>query len=475
MNFESRRMRFYQLRDLDKIPELQKLSEDERFAMRVASNVLPFRSNAYVVEDLINWDNVPNDPMYQLTFMQRGMLDQKHFDRIADLLQRDASQEELKNAVNEVRLKMNPHPAGQLTANVPEMEDNLVQGVQHKYRETTLIFPSAGQTCFSYCTFCFRWPQFVGMDDLKFATDESNRFQEYLKNQIEITDVLFTGGDPMIMKASKLAAYLEPLLEPVFDHIQTIRIGTKVLGYWPYRFVTDKDSDEILRLFEKVTNAGKHLAIMAHYNHPVELSTDIAKESIRRLQMTGAQIRSQSPVLKHINADPEIWAEMWKEQVKLGIIPYYMFVERDTGPKQYFELPLEQAYDIFQAAFQKVSGLGRTVRGPSMSAFPGKVCVEGMAEIKGEKVFVLTLLQGRKPDWVKKPFFAKYDPAATWLSDLKPAFGERTFFYESELAEIIEKIETKELKSTQSEPQSPGLKIDITGATAATTEAEEAS
>jgi hypothetical protein len=77
-----------------------------------------------------------------------------------------------------------------------------------------------------------------------------------------------------------------------------------------------------------------------------------------------------------------------------------------------------------------VSGLSRTVRGPSMSAFPGKVVIDGIVTIAGEKVFALQFLQARNPDWVRKPFYAKFDPEATWLDDLKPAFGEQKFFFE---------------------------------------------
>jgi hypothetical protein len=68
-----------------------------------------------------------------------------------------------------------------------------------------------------------------------------------------------------------------------------------------------------------------------------------------------------------------------------------------------------------------------------MSALPGKVAVDGITEIAGRRYFVLSLLQGRDPAWCKQPFFAEYDPDATWLSDLRPAFGERDFFYESQL------------------------------------------
>jgi hypothetical protein len=116
---------------------------------------------------------------------------------------------------------------------------------------------------------------------------------------------------------------------------------------------------------------------------------------------------------------------MWREQVRLDAIPYYYFVERDTGPSDYFGVPLVRATEIFTEAYRQVSGLARTVRGPVMSATAGKVCVDGVAEVAGQKVFVLRLLQARDAALVGRPFFARYDPEATWLSDLSPAFGGR--------------------------------------------------
>ncbi len=441
--FYERKLKFYGLRDIDKIPQLQKLSKEERFATKVVSHVLPFRTNNYVIEELIDWDNVPNDPMFQLTFMQKDMLFEEDFNKIADILKKNGSLEELKRAANEIRFKLNPHPAGQLTANVPYLNDQPVRGVQHKYKETCLVFPSSGQTCHAYCTFCFRWAQFVGINDLKFATDESKRFQAYLREHKEVTDVLFTGGDPMVMTLPKLEAYITPLLAPEFGHIRNIRIGTKSVAYWPYRYVADKDADGLLKLFEKVMNSGKHLALMAHYNHWIELSTPVARRAIRRLKNVGVKIRTQSPLIKHVNDDVSVWARMWKDQVNLGLIPYYFFVERDTGAKHYFAVPLSRAFNIYREAYKKVSGLSRTVRGPSMSATPGKVVIEGISEINNEKVFVLNFLQGRNPDWVKKPFFAKYDESSTWLDQLTPAFGEEEFFFEDELQKILEEKRRK--------------------------------
>ncbi|MCA9557631.1 MAG: hypothetical protein KC583_03605, partial [Myxococcales bacterium] len=293
-----------------------------------------------------------------------------------------------------------------------------------------------GQTCHAYCTYCFRWAQFVGLDALKFASREADTLTRYLGAHPEVTDVLFTGGDPLVMKTAVLRRYVEPLLQPGLEHVQTIRLGTKAPAYWPYRFVTDRDADDLLRLFEQVVRAGKHLAVMAHFSHPAELSTPVAEAALRRIIDTGAVVRCQAPLIRHVNDDADAWAAMWTKQVRLGAVPYYLFVERDTGPKHYFEVPLARALDIYQDAYRRVSGLGRTVRGPSMSATPGKVLVDGVAEVAGEKVFVLKMVQGRDPAWAGRTFFARYDEQAAWLDDLRPAFGRDAFFFEPGLRQM---------------------------------------
>ena len=422
----------YTRQTISQAPQWQLLSDELREAVQVVSRVLPFRTNQYVMDELIDWTNIPDDPIYRLTFPHRDMLSPAEYSHLRDLVLEKKDEAAIEAAVRSIRMRMNPHPAGQMTHNVPFLNGQPVNGLQHKYKETVLFFPSAGQTCHAYCTFCFRWPQFVGMDDLKFDARESNELVEYLKQHHEVTDVLITGGDPLIMNTRSLAGYIEPLLAPELLHIQNIRIGTKSVSYWPQRFVTDKDSDDLMRLFDKVVASGKNLAIMGHYNHPAELRPAIAQRAVKRIVSSGATLRMQAPLIRHINEDPKGWAELWTTGVRLGAIPYYMFVERDTGPSHYFQLPLAKAYEIFQAAYQRVSGLARTVRGPSMSAFPGKVVIDGIVEIGGEKVFALQFLQARNPDWVRRPFYAKFDPTATWLDDLKPAFGQKKFFFEED-------------------------------------------
>ncbi|MDP6520978.1 MAG: lysine 2,3-aminomutase [Planctomycetota bacterium] len=431
-----RKLKPYTVNQLDSIPQLDCLSEEDRLAIRVVAQVLPFRVNDYIVNELIDWSRVPDDPIYRITFPQREMLDTAAFDELAGLLQREAPAELVAARVKEIRSGLNPHPADQQDLNIPTWNSERLEGIQHKYRETVLFFPSQGQTCHSFCTFCFRWAQFVGDRDLQIAGTSAQDLHQYLAARQEVSDLLVTGGDPMVMRTRLLAKFLEPLLEPSYDHIQSIRIGTKALTFWPHRFVSDADSDDLLRLFENLAAGGKQVAIMAHINHWRELETPIAREAIRRLRDVGVVLRGQAPLLAKINDSSNTWAQTWRTQVALGMVPYYMFVERDTGPRGYFEVPLARAAEIYRNAIRQVSGLARTARGPSMSAGPGKVEIQGVAEIQGQRVFVLRFIQARDADWVQRPFFAQYDSRAVWLDDLRPAFGEQQFFYEAEYERI---------------------------------------
>jgi len=423
-----------------------KLSRNHIQQINAAAQVFPMRANNYVIDNLIDWNNVPNDPIFKLVFPQPEMLFDNDRHKIMNILKEDELQncletrELVRREAIKIRKNMNPHPAKQKELNVPTFYDNnshdsnnifKVPGVQHKYRETMLFFPSEAQWCHSYCTYCFRWAQFAEVgSDQQFKSKNIDLLVNYIKDNKQLTDILFTGGDPGVMKTKHWEKYLLPIINNKnCDHLQNIRIGTKSLTYWPYRYTHNDDSKELLKLFEFINSNGKHVTIQAHFTHPNELETKQIEEAIKLLRMSGCNIRSQGPIVKHINDDSVLWSNMWNKQVKLGIIPYYMFMERDTGPKHYFEIPLIKAFNIFKEAYSQVSGIARTVRGPSMSCEPGKVCVIGVYN----DMIMLQFLQARNPEWCKNPFFAKYNENASWINELKPYNGNDRFFYENEL------------------------------------------
>ncbi len=394
-------------------PYAEKLPPQERKGLQLLVKVFPFKVSRYVLDELIDWDNPEDDPIYRLVFPRKDMLSEHHW----ELLKSAKSTMEEKEVIRSIRRQLNPHPADQ-KHNIPRIGDRVFGGIQHKYVETVLFFPAQGQTCHSYCTYCFRWAQFVNLNEHKFKSKDHKDLLDYLSYHKTVTDILFTGGDPMFMNNETLFSYLDIITKPELEHVHSIRIGSKALAFYPDRFLGD-GGDAFLNGIDKIIHKGKNVTLMAHFSHPKELSTKKVKKAVRRLRDAGVVIRTQAPLIRGINDSAEIWRDMWKDSVRLGMIPYYMFVERDTGAHEYFSVPLAKSYHIFTEAYSQVSGLAKTVRGPSMSASPGKVLISGITRVGGEKKFVLKFIQARKPELINKPFFAAFDEEATWLTDLK--------------------------------------------------------
>jgi KamA family protein len=384
--------------------------------MTTIAQVLPFRVNEYVLSQLIDWDNIPADPIFQLVFPQPGMIEEADEAIIRDLTTQGRVGER-DRFIRLLRKRLNPHPGGQLTLNIPAVDMHPLRGVQHKYAQTVLYFPSNGQTCHAYCTYCFRWAQFVGDRDLRFAASDSEELADYLVNHPEVSDVLITGGDPMIMKTRTLRRHIEPLLG--VESLRTVRIGTKALAYWPQRFVDDDDSDDLLRLLDEIADTGRLVAVMAHFSHPREIQTDLTLNAIQRLRAAGAQVYCQAPLVAHVNDSAEVLAELWRAELAAGCVPYYLFVERDTGPSEYFKVPLWRTSELFNRAYRTLPGLARTVRGPSMSTTPGKIVIDDAGRPGDEKVFQLRFVQARNASLVRRPFTARYAESASWANELQ--------------------------------------------------------
>lgn len=419
----------YNLNNIGSIRQLSRLPESLRQAIPVVGRVFPIRTNNYLVDELIDWDNVERDPIYKLNFPCREMLFPEHYERVHGLLRSGASRDTLRESVQTIRFELNPHTVQTMDGTLPAIGGRKQQGIVHSYPETVLFFPAEGQMCHAHCTFCFRWLQFVGDEEEIFTSTDVESLISYVSHHEEVRDILFTGGDPLFMKSDVVAGYVDRILAAEIPHLKAIRFGTKAITYWPYRFLTDPDADSLLMLFEKIIAKGKHVAIVANINHPRELSTEAARRAVARIRATGAEIRAQSPLLRHINDDPAIWSELWQEEVRLGIIPYYQFVVRDTGARHYFALPLVQALDIFREAYGTVSGICRTVRGPCMSTPHGKVQVLDVQEHKGKKSLLLRYLQTPDAGQVLRTFFAVYDEKAEWFSDLRPLRPEDAPFF----------------------------------------------
>lgn len=414
----------YNKSNFRQIEYLKNLPEEKKKEIEIVAQVLPFKTNNYVTDYLIDWSNYETDPVFILNFPVREMLKEEQYQEVKTAYDNKVPEKEFQRIVNRIRLKLNPHPAEQMT-NIPELDGQHLDGCQHKYKDIILFFPSQGQTCHAHCTFCFRWPQFVKDLDLQFSMREVEKVTEYIRRNEYIHEILFTGGDPMVMSPGTISEYIDKIFEADIPHLDTIRFGTKSLTYWPFTFLPtfSDEAADMLALFRRIVDNGKHLAFMAHFNHPNEMDNAAVQEAIYNIRQTGAEIRTQAPVLKNINDAPEIWRDMWTKQVHLGMIPYYMFIERETGPYEYFGLPIARVYDIYHNAIRESASFAKTLTAPVMSASKGKVQVMSVVDnpVDQKKYFMLQYVRHRDASQTFRPFFAHYDEEATWFDQLEIA------------------------------------------------------
>jgi L-lysine 2,3-aminomutase len=398
------------LRERKLVPE----SETEK--LRILSQLFPLRNTEYVINELIQWNNFRNDPIYQMTFPQKGMVKPGQYRQlrrsyIAETYSKSVTETAVHIRDAEEKLYGKKITSYAVTEKIP-----LIQGVWHQIPNTILLFPAPLQSCFAHCSYCGRW---IMHDNL------ANRYMyenpafpiDYIRSHPEISDVLFTGGDALIASAGTLMDFVRPILE--IDSIQIIRFATKVLSYWPSRFLSDADSREMLELFSMIIRSGKHVAIMAHISHPKELSTKTVRDAIHLIHGTGAVIRCQCPLIKHVNDSVEILVQLWRQEINLGLVPYYLFIDDSQGLNNYFKIPIARAFELFKSSLISVSGLAKTVRGPVFNTIHGKILVKDIVTFRNERFFLLQFLQANNIERTGKSFLAYYDDQMYTMDQLR--------------------------------------------------------
>ncbi|MBW2022096.1 MAG: KamA family radical SAM protein [Deltaproteobacteria bacterium] len=347
------------------IDKLNCISEEEKTLLRRVTDRYIFRSNDYYL-GLIDWSD-PHDPIRRLIF---------------------PSLEELE-------------PWGYLDPS-DEGKYTILPGLQHKYRSTALLL--ASKVCGGICRYCFRKRLFLSRQ-----SDILRDFQaalEYIKSHPEITNVLLTGGDPLMLSTPKLEHYIEGLFS--VPHVRTVRIGTKLLSFNPFRVLDDPSLPEMISRF---TRSDRKVYVVAHFTHPREFTSQAAR-AVEMLQSAGAILINQCPLIRGVNDRPETLAELFQTMAFAGIPPYYVFQCRPAVGNKPYSVPIEEGYEIFEAAKARVSGLAKRAR-YVMSHHSGKIEVVGKTR---EFMFFKYHRAAREED-SGRFFIMRRNHRAYWLDD----------------------------------------------------------
>jgi KamA family protein len=355
------------LSTISELDNIVGLASKERDAMETVSETFPFRSNEYYLS-LIDWRD-GHDPLRRIVIPDPS---------------------ELKGG-------------GCLD---PSCEKDYTRkpGLQHKYAQTGLLLLT--DVCGGICRFCFRKRLF--MDTERETVKDVSAGIDYIREHKEITNVLLTGGDPLTLETCQLESILRMLRE--IEHVNIIRIGSKMLAYNPYRILND---NTLCNVLSRYSTPEKRIYLMAHYNHPREL-TDVSIRAANELQKAGVIVVSQTPILNGVNSVPEIFTELFRKLSFAGISPYYIFQCRPSLGNRVFQVPVEQSYEIVQKSWQACSGLAKRARFV-MSHATGKIEVVG----KTAGQIFMRYHQAADPANIGKFMVFRSNPVARWFDDYR--------------------------------------------------------
>ena len=356
------------VRDIDKIPNIPRA---EREQLKRITERYVFRANDYYL-DLINWED-PADPIRQLIIPR--------VEELEDWGELDASNEQ---AVTVAR------------------------GVQHKYPHTVLLL--CNEVCGAYCRYCFRKRLFMHENDE--ATNDVSEGLAYIAENPNVTNVLLTGGDPLLMSTRRLVEILTALRD--IPHVEIIRIGSKMPAFNPWRLL---DDPELQAAFRRFSTPERRIYLMAHFDHPREL-TDVAIEGIDCFIRCGVICVNQCPLIKGVNDDPDVLVALFRRLSFIGCPPYYLFQGRPTAGNGPYEVPIVRGWEIFSETLRRGSGLARRARFV-MSHETGKVEILAV----DDRHIYLRYHRAKSPSLRGRFMIYSRNDDACWLDELEPAEG----------------------------------------------------
>ncbi len=342
------------------------MSKEEKEKLKEVEERFKFRSNSYYLS-LINRSDL-NDPIRNIIIPKAEELNELYTDL---------------------------DPSG-------EHSYMVVNGLEHKYEDTALVL--FNNVCGGYCRFCFRKRLFI--DDNDDVVNDLSEALNYIKKHKEIKNVLVTGGDPLITGSKKVTDFLWQLAE--IEHLQFIRVGSKMLAFNPYIFL-DTDLTERLKDINKV----KKIKLMAHFNHPNEI-TEVTKKAVEKIKETGIMIYNQTPIIKGVNDSAKTVYNLITSLMSIDITPYYFFQMRPTAGNYSYSVAINDVLNILNEAFKELPGVYKNIK-YTMSHKTGKIEIIGIYDDK----IVFKYHRAADKEKTGEVFIRKNNPNGRWLEDFE--------------------------------------------------------
>jgi L-lysine 2,3-aminomutase len=362
-----------------------------------------------------------------------------------------------------------------------QMDYSPVEGLLHKY-EMGLMYVIS--TCSAHCRFCYR-EELISRKDIerqdgsvaKKGMAKIGEVTDYIRahNQLveleggthpdsgreKLREILLSGGDPMVMPNTKIAAWFAALAEA---GVESIRLGTKEMAFYPDRF--DETFLSMLDNFHE-TYPDVGLRLMVHFNHPDEFLQKDAEGNYMendngtlmwnertKLAMDGVvsrgwiSVENQAPIIKGVNDDPDALRIMQRAIKRVGAENHYFFCGRDIVAYRAFNVPIETAWNILNESQKGLSGVETHAR-LSITHYKGKTEVAAVTSepIRGvpeseNGVLIFKILRNAADATDRgKVCIVGRNPDAIWFDD----YEDRVIFDEAGLYDYA-RVEKKPIE-----------------------------
>ena len=220
-------------------------------------------------------------------------------------------------------------------------QSSVVPGLLHKYRNRALLLVKGG--CAVNCRYCFR-------RHFPYSDNQGNKRNwqqalEYIRQQPELDEIIFSGGDPLMAKDHELD-WLIGELEQI-PHIRRLRIHTRLPVVIPKR-ITET-------LCQRLSQSRLQTLMVTHINHAQEIDDDL-RHAMQRLKRAGVTLLNQSVLLRGINDHAVTLATLSNALFDAGILPYYLHVLDKVQGAAHFYVDDERARGIMRELLSRVSG-----------------------------------------------------------------------------------------------------------------------
>lgn len=286
-----------------------------------------------------------------------------------------------------------------------EKQSTMMPGLQHKYPQTVLILST--NMCYSYCRYCFR-KRMVGLPGEEILKRIRTAI-DYIREHSEINNVLVSGGDPFTLPTGMIGEFLEEL--STVEHLKFVRFGSKAPVTFPDRIIEDR---ELIKLLKAHSRRDRRIFVVTQFNHPREI-TARSTEAVDLLIRNSIIVNNQTVLLKGVNDNPQVLADLQNDLVGTGVNPYYLFHCRPVKRiKRSFQVTLARGVSIVEDAGRMLNGHSKRFK-YVMSHKTGKIEILGV--IDGYIYFKYH--EARNPARAGRCFRRKLTGDACWLDDLK--------------------------------------------------------